>query len=146
MKIPPGGLATSGGFFFCDFQATLAATMACDYDFQEMAFDYATLTRSGSPSPTLPKIPALPSCQFRPRSAWYALGNRPLTPPPEPMPPRPRHTAQDGTKSRTWCSLPRLKNGLYKLCKALAIAVLCATYAVTALESPRKPIMQANGK
>ena len=53
----PGGLATFGGFF-CDFQSTLAATMACDYDFQKMSFDYATLTRSGSPSPALPGIPA----------------------------------------------------------------------------------------
>ena len=32
--------------------------MACDYDFQKMAFDYATLTRSRPPSPTLPGFPA----------------------------------------------------------------------------------------
>lgn len=31
--------------------------MACDYDFQEMAFDYATLTRPGSPH-IIPGIPA----------------------------------------------------------------------------------------
>lgn len=53
----PGGLATFGGFFY-DFQATLVATMACDYDFQKMAFDYDPLTRSGSPSPIIPGIPA----------------------------------------------------------------------------------------
>ena len=73
----PGGLATFGGFF-CDFQATLAATMACDYDFQKMASDYDPLTRPGSPSPALPKKPRhLPATKFRPISAWSTLGNRP---------------------------------------------------------------------
>ena len=49
MKMPPEVLRLSGAFL-CDFGS--------DYDFQKMAFDYATLTRSRSPSPTLPGIPA----------------------------------------------------------------------------------------
>lgn len=49
-----------------------------DYDFQKMAFDYATLTRPGSPSPALPKkLRPLPATKFRPISAWSTLGNRP---------------------------------------------------------------------
>nr|DAP92845.1 MAG TPA: hypothetical protein [Caudoviricetes sp.] len=55
-------------------------------------------------------------------------------------------TVQTGQKSRTWCSLPPLENGLYKLCIALAIAVLCAARAVMALESSHNPIIWANGK
>lgn len=112
--------------------------MACDYDFQKMASDYDPLTRPGSPSPALPKKPRhLPATKFRPISAWPAIGNRPLTP--WAYTATARHTAQDGTKSRTWGSLPHLENGLYMACTSLAIAVLCTIHSVTALAIPHKP-------
>nr|DAP58917.1 MAG TPA: Mature oligodendrocyte transmembrane protein [Caudoviricetes sp.] len=107
-----------------------------DYDFQEMAFDYATLTRPGSPH----IIPGIPAPALLPIPAQIGVacpGQPPLTL--WAYAATARHTDQDGTKSRTWCGLPRLENGLYKLCTAIAIAVSCAVHAVTALESTRKP-------
>lgn len=104
-----------------------------DYDFQKMASDYAQLTWPGSPSHALPKKPRpMPATKFRPRSAWSTPWAYAATA---------RHAAQDGAKPRAWCSLPRLENGYYKPCTALAIAELCAVYAVTALESLRKTII-----
>lgn len=76
----PGCLATFGGFF-CDFQATLAATMACNYDFQKMAFDYATLTRPWSPSSSLSVIPA-PALLPIPAQIGVVCHGQP---PPDPM-------------------------------------------------------------
>lgn len=145
MKMPPEVLRLSGDSSSATFKRLWQRLWLATMIFRKWS---STMPRSpglGLPPPPFPESRPLPSCQFWPRSAWYALGNRPL--PSGPMQPRPRHTAQDGTKSRTWCkSLPRPKNGPYKLCTVLKIVVLCATYAVTALAIPHKPIMQANGK
>lgn len=59
----------------------------------------------------------------------------------EPCRPGAAQTVQNGRTLPWWCNLPRPGNGLYKLCTALAIAVLCAAYAMTALESLRKTII-----
>jgi len=149
MKMPPEVLRLSGGFFCdydSDFQATLVATMACDYDFQKMAFDYDPLT-CPLVFPTLPCRKSSDPCPL-PNSGpdRRCLPPRLLPVTPRAYAAKDRHTVQDGTKSRMWCSLPRLENGHYKPCTALAIAELCAAYSVTALESPHKPIIWANGK
>lgn len=128
MKMPPEVLRLSGDF---------SATMAYDYDFQKMAIDYATLTRPGSPSPTLPGIPAPALLPILAQIGVVCHGQPPLTPWPYAATAPPRCPGRH--KPRTWCSLPRLENGLYRALTALAISVLYAAYTVTALASPHKP-------
>lgn len=125
----------------CDFRGIslrLSSDFGSDYEILKTVCDYATLTRPGSPH-IIPGIPA-PALLPIPAQIGVACPRQPPMPP-GPMPPRPRHAAQGGTKSRTWCSLPRLGNGLCRAYTALAIAVLYAAYAATALESPRKTIV-----
>ena len=136
----------------CDFRGIslrlwqrLSSDFDSDYEILKTVSDYAP-THPPLVFPPLPcrKSPAPALAQSRPRSAWptpWAAVRYPQA-----YAASARHAAQDGTKSRTWCSLPRLENDLCKPCAALAIAVLCAAYSVTALESPRNPIIYAGDK
>ena len=93
----------------------------------------ATMTRSTGPLPLTCPAPA------RHRPAGLPPGPQPMTAWSYAV--TARHAAQGGIKTGTWCSLPRLENGLYRAYTALAIAVLYATYTVTALASPCKAII-----
>ena len=97
----PGGLATFGGFlcdFGSDFLATLTATMPPTHPAR---FSLPCPAKKAQTSARY-QIPAQIGAVCPPRV--YAAAAR--------------HAARDGTKSRTWCSLPRPENDLCKPCVA----------------------------
>ena len=115
-----------------------------DYDFWKMAFDYATLTRPSAlpchaqnprpcpPANSGPDRRGLPRDKTHDRLGLCRHGPATL----------PRAAKNPGRGA----SLPRLENGLYMVCVALAIAVLYAAYTVTAPASLRNPIIYPDEK